>query len=100
MESNLVGTLMYLARSTLSAWFFTIAGVILVVSHPQWRGSWVLLVGAFLLSALAGIRLIGFLPRDADLWVMLAVEAVDTLGYVLAGLGVLLVSIRTREEPS
>lgn len=99
MDPNLVGTLMYLARSTLSTWLFTIAGVILVVSHPRWHGSWVLLVGAILLSALAGVRLIGLLPRDPSVWILLAIEAADTLGFVLAGLGMLLVSIQARKEP-
>jgi hypothetical protein len=98
MEPSLVGTLIYLTRSTLSAWLFTIAAVILVVSHPRWRGSWVLLVGAILLSALTGIRLIGFLPRDPDVWVLLAFEAGDTLGFILAGLGVLMVSMRARKD--
>jgi hypothetical protein len=98
MEPNLVGTLIYLARSTLSAWLFTIAGVILVVSHPRWRGSWVLLVGAILLSALAGIRLIGLVPDNADVSVLLAFEAGDTLGFVLSGLGIVMVSIRDRKE--
>ena len=98
MEPDLIGTLINLARATLSAWLFTIAGVILVVSHPRWRGSWVLLVGAILLSTVAGIRLIGFTPKEADIWVLLAFEAGDTLGYVLAGLGIVLVSIRDRKE--
>jgi hypothetical protein len=100
MEPDLASTLVHLIRITLSAWLFTIAGVILVVSHPRWRGSWVLLVGAILLSALAGVRLIGYLPGDANIWILLALEAGDTLGYVLSGLGVLLVSIRAREETS
>lgn len=98
MEPALISALVHLARATVSAWLFTIAGVIMVVSKPRWRGSWVLLVGAILLSALAGVRLIGFLPRDPDVWVLLAFEAGDTLGYVLAGLGVLLISIRARKE--
>jgi hypothetical protein len=98
MEPNLISALMHLARTTLSAWLFTIAGVILVVSHPRWRGSWLLLIGAILLSALAGIRLIGLLPQDANEWVLLGFEVGDTLGYILAGLGVLLISIRARKE--
>jgi hypothetical protein len=98
METDLIGTLIYAAQSNVSAWLFTIAGVILVVSHPRWRGSWVLLVGGVLLAALAGIRLTGFPPRDADVWILLAFEAGDTLGYVLAGLGMLLVSMRARKE--
>jgi hypothetical protein len=97
MEPNLVGTLIHLARSTLSAWLFIIAGVILVVSHPRWPGSWLLLVGAILLSALAGIRLIGLVPQEANIWILLAFEAADTLGYVLSGLGIVLVSMRARQ---
>jgi hypothetical protein len=98
MEAELVATLFQLTRATLSAWLFTIAGVILVVSHPRWRGSWVLLIGAIILSALAGIHLIGLIPSDADIQVLLAFEAADTLGYVLAGLGVLMISLRSRKE--
>jgi hypothetical protein len=98
MEPDLLSTFVHLIRATLSTWLFTIAGVILVVSHPRWRGSWVLLVGAILLSALAGIRLIGLLPREANPWVLLAFDAGDALGYVLAGLGALLVSMRARDE--
>jgi hypothetical protein len=98
MEPDLVSTFIHLIRVTLSAWLFMIGGVILVLSHPRWRGSWVLLLGAIMLSAFAGIRLIGFVPRDASVWVLVAQEAGDTLGYVLAGLGVLMVSIRARKE--
>lgn len=98
MEPDLISALVHLARTAVSAWLFTIGGVILVVSKPRWRGAWVLLVGAILLSVIAGIRLIGLVPKDADVWVLLALEAGDTLGYVLAGLGVLLVSIRARRD--
>lgn len=98
MEPDLASTLVFMIRATLSAWLFTIGGAILVVSQPRWRGSWVLLVGAIVLSAFAGIRLIGFIPRDANVWIQVGMEAGDTLGYILAGLGVLLVSIRARKE--
>ena len=100
MEPDLISALVHLARATVSAWLFTIAGVILVVSHPRWHGSWLLLVGAIVLSALAGIRLIGVLPQDANVWALLAFEAGDTLGYFLAGIGILLVSIQARREPA
>jgi hypothetical protein len=98
MEPSLLGTLMFLARATLSAWLFLIAGVILVVSHPRWRGSWLLLFGSILLSALAGVRLMEVLPRDSNVWIMVGFEAWETLGYVLSGIGVLLVSVRARSD--
>jgi hypothetical protein len=100
MEADLASTLVHMIRATLSAWLFTIGGAILVVSQPRWRGSWVLLLGAIVLSAFAGVRLIGFVPRDANVWVLVALEAGDTLGYVLSGLGILLVSIRARKDAS
>jgi hypothetical protein len=59
----------------------------------------VLLVGAIILSALSGVRLIGLLPRETDVWLLIAFEAGDTLGYMLAGLGAVLVSMRAREKP-
>jgi hypothetical protein len=98
MEPDLASTLIHLIRVTLSAWLFTIGAVILVLSQPRWRGSWVLLLGAITLSAFAGVRLMGYVPRDANVWVLVALEAGDTLGYVLSGLGVLMVSIRARIE--
>ncbi len=88
---------MYLARYTSSAWLFTLAGVILVVSRPQWTGSWVLLIGATFSSALIGIRLLGYLERDTTGWSLVGYEAAETLSFILAGVGVLLVSLRARK---
>ncbi len=96
MEPHQVGELIYLLRSTLSAWLFMIAGVILVISHSRWPGSWVLLIGAILLSSIIGIQLIGVVPKNANVWILLAVEAGATLGYVMTGIGAVLVSMRAR----
>lgn len=98
MTPDLLGEFLLLARSTLSAWLFMIAGVILVVSRPRWRGSWVLLVGALVLSGVVGVRLMGILPRDANVWILVGFEAADTFGYVLAGIGILLVSLQARKN--
>jgi hypothetical protein len=97
MAPDFYGELLYLMRYTLSAWLFTIAGVILVVSRPQWSGSWLVLVGAVFSSTLVGIRLIGFLERDPTGWGAVAYEAAETFSFFLAGVGVLLVSIRSRK---
>jgi len=72
--------------------------VIMVISRPRWYGSWWLLLGAIISSALVGVRLIGFVPRDASVWVWVAYEAVETAGFILAGTGVLMVSMRQRAE--
>ena len=98
MEPHQVGTLIELIRSTLSAWLFMIAGVILVISRSRWLGSWVLLIGAILLSAVTGLQLIGVVPKDANVWILLAIEASETLGYVLTGLGAVLVSMQARKN--
>jgi hypothetical protein len=100
MDSHQVSVLIELARTTLSAWLFIIAGVILVVSHSQWMGSWVLLIGAILSSAIAGILLIGFVPEDADVWILLTFEAGSTLGYFLTGIGAVMVSMQARKNIS
>ena len=98
MGHDLVGEFLYLARFSLVSWLFTIAGVMMVVSRPRWYGSWWLLLGAILSSALVGMRLLGFVPRDASVWVWVAYEAVETLGFVLTGIGVLMVSMRQRQS--
>lgn len=97
MGNELVGEFLYLARFSLVSWLFTIAGVMMVVSRPRWYGSWWLLLGAILSSALVGMRLLGFVPRDASVWVWVAYEAGETLGFVLTGIGVLMVSMRQRQ---
>lgn len=97
MGQDLFGEFLYLARFSLVSWLFTIAGVIMVVSRPRWYGSWWLLLGAILSSGLVGLRLMGFVPRDASVWVWVAYEAGETLGFVLTGIGVLMVSMRQRQ---
>lgn len=94
MDHDLLGGLMYLARSVLNPILFTIAGLILVVARPRWHGPWWLVVGAVLSVAVVGIRLLGP-PRDASANVWLAYA--ESLGFVLAGIGVLLVALRARE---
>jgi hypothetical protein len=100
MGPDLLGEFLYLARFSLVSWLFTIAGVIMVVSRPRWPGSWWLLAGAIISSALVGARLLGFVPRDASVWVWIAYEALETLGFVLTGVGVLMVSVRQRRQAS
>jgi hypothetical protein len=97
MEPQQVSVIIDLIRSTLSAWLFMIAGVILVISRSRWMGSWVLLIGAIILSAITGIQLIGVAPKDANVWILLAFEAGNTLGYVLTGIGAVLVSMQARK---
>lgn len=96
MEPDLFGQLLYLARSVAVALLFITAGAILAVNRPQWRGSWLLLGGAILSSALAGLRLLGLVSPAANIWFLLAYEAMETLSFVLAGTGILLVSIKAR----
>jgi len=98
MGADLFGEFVYLARLSLVSWLFTIAGVIMMVSRPRWFGSWWMLLGAILSSALVGMRLLGFVPRDASVWVWVAYEAGETLGFVLTGIGVLMVSMRQRQS--
>ena len=98
MSSEIVGEFLYLARFSLVSWLFTIAGVIMVVSRPRWPGSWWLLVGAMISSALVGVRLLGFVPRDANVWIWIGFEATETLAFILTGAGVLMVSMRQRRE--
>ena len=95
MATSFAAELLYLARFSVSAWLFTIAGVIMVISRPHWYGSWWLLVGSIVSAALAGMRMLGALP-ESNLWVALACEATETLGFVLTGTGVLLISMRAR----
>ncbi len=102
MEIDLYSQLLYLGRFVVVAMLFISAGAILVVNRPQWTGSWLLLAGAILASALAAIRLLGLLPPNSGLWGLLAFEAVETISYVLAGSGILMVSMKARsssEEP-
>ena len=96
MAPDLLGELVHLARFGISAWLFTIAGVIMVISRPRWYGSWWLLLGSIVSAALVGFRLIGFFPPSTNVWVAVALEAAETLGFVLAGTGVLLISMRSR----
>ncbi|HEX2565862.1 MAG TPA: hypothetical protein VHL85_03325 [Burkholderiales bacterium] len=98
MPQDVVGEFLYLARFSLVSWLFTVAGVIMVVSRPRWPGSWWLLVGAMFSSALVGVRLLGFVPRDASVWVWIGYEAGETLAFILTGAGVLMVSMRQRRE--
>jgi len=98
MDPQQISVLIDLIRTTLSAWLFMIAGVILVISHSRWLGSWVLLIGAILLSASTGIQLISVVPKDANVWILLAVEAGNTFGYVLTGIGAVLVSMKARKD--
>jgi hypothetical protein len=97
MPTDLLGEFFYLARFGVSAWLFTIAGVIMVISRPAWPGSWWLLGGSIVSSALVGMRLIGF-GADGELWSALAAEAIETLGFVVTGCGVLLVSMKARSR--
>ena len=97
MAPDPIGALMYLARFVLNPILFAIAGSILVVARPKWHGPWWLLVGAVLSVAVVGIRLIGLPPRDASAGVWLAYEASESLGFILAGVGVLLVALRARK---
>jgi hypothetical protein len=98
MGNELLGEFLYLARFSLVSWLFTIAGVMMVVSRPRWYGSWWLLLGAILSSGLVGMRLLGFVPRDASVWLWVAYEAGETLGFILTGIGVLMVSVRQRRD--
>lgn len=102
MDAGLYGQLIYLARSVSVALLFISAGSILAVNRPQWPGSWLLLAGAIVSSALAAIRLLGLMPPDSGILALLAFEAAETGSYVLAGAGILLVSIKARtisDEP-
>lgn len=102
MESDLYGQLIYLGRSVSIALLFISAGAILAVNRPQWPGSWLLLAGAIISSALAAIRVLGLVAANSNITVLLAFEAAETLSYVLAGAGILLVSIKARtisDEP-
>lgn len=96
MEVDLYSQLLFLGRFVVVALLFISAGAILVVNRPQWTGSWLLLTGAILASALAAIRVLGMLPSSSGLWGLLAFEAAETVSYVLAGTGILLVSIKSR----
>ena len=95
MEADLYSQLIYLARSVSIALLFITAGAILTVNRPQWPGSWLLLAGAILSSALAATRLLGMVSNNS-VWILLAFEAAETLSYALAGIGILLVSIKSR----
>lgn len=88
---------MYLARFVVNPALFTAAALVLVISRPRWHGPWWLLVGALLSLAAAAARLMGFPGRDASSGVWLAYEASESLGFVLVGVGVLLVAIRARK---
>ena len=102
MEVDLYSQLLYLGRFVVVTLLFISAGAILAVNRPQWTGSWLLLAGAILSSALAAIRLLGLLPPNSTLWSLLAFEVAETLTYMLAGAGILMVSIKARatgEEP-
>ena len=96
MEADLISQLVYLGRFVVVALLFISAGAILAVNRPQWTGSWLLLSGAILSSALAAVRLLGLLPANAGLWWLLGYEAVESISYLLAGVGVLLVSMKSR----
>lgn len=101
MEADLFGQLIYLARSVSIALLFITAGTILAVNRPQWFGSWLLLAGAIVSSSLAATRLLNLIANNS-VWVLLAFEAAETTSYVLAGIGILLVSIKARtidDEP-
>ncbi len=101
MEADLFGQLIYLGRSVSIALLFITAGAILAVNRPQWFGSWLLLAGAIVSSALAATRLLGLISNN-NVWTLLAFEAAETTSYVLAGVGILLVSIKARtisDEP-
>ena len=102
IEIDLYSQLLYLGRFVAVTLLFISAGSILAVNRPQWAGSWLLLGGAILSSALAAIRLLGLLPQNGGLWGLLAFEVGETLSYVLAGTGILLVSMKARspvDEP-
>ena len=98
MEVDLYSQLLQLGRFVVVALLFISAGAILVVNRPQWTGSWLLLTGAILSSALAAIRVLGMLPATSGLWGLLAFEAAETISYVLAGIGIMLVSINSRSS--
>jgi len=98
MGNDLVGEFLYLARFSLVSWLFTVAGVMMVVSRPRWYGSWWLLLGAILSSALVGTRLLGFVPANGSVWFWVGYEAAETLSFILTGIGVLMVSMRQRES--
>jgi hypothetical protein len=95
MDTDLYGQLIYLARSVSIALLFISAGTILAVNRPQWTGSWLLLAGAILSSALAATRLLDLMPSD-NVWSLLAFEAAETISYLLAGIGIVLVSVKAR----
>lgn len=95
MEADLWGQLIYLGRCVGIALLFIAAGAVLAVHRPHWTGSWLLLAGAILSFALATIRLLGLTPHN-NLWTLLAFEAAETTSYMLAGIGILLVSIKAR----
>ena len=102
MESALFSQLIYLARSVSVALLFVTAGAILAVNRPQWMGSWLLLGGAILSSSLAAIRLLGLVEPTSGIVAQLAFEACETVSYVLAGSGILCVSVKARtisDEP-
>ena len=96
MESDLFGQLVYLGRAVSVALLFISAGAILAVNRPQWPGSWLLLAGAIVSTSLAAIRLLGLVSVTSSISVLLAFEVAETLSYVLAGAGILLVSMKAR----
>jgi hypothetical protein len=98
MGHDVLGEFLYLARFSLVSWLFAVAGVMMVVARPRWPGSWWLLVGAIVSAALVGVRLLGFVPREASVWVWIGYEAAETLSFILTGAGVLMVSMRQRRE--
>jgi hypothetical protein len=95
VNADLYGQLIYLGRAVSIALLFISAGTILAVNRPHWPGSWLLLAGAILSSALAAVRLLGLLPSES-VWSLLAFEAAETLSYLLAGVGIVLVSMKAR----
>jgi hypothetical protein len=98
MAPDPVGALMYVVRFMLNPLLFAVAGVVLAISRPRWAGTWFLLFGALLSLVVVAMRFSGVLSNAASDEVWFAYEAAESLGFLLTGLGVLLVAWRARND--
>lgn len=98
MAPDPIGALMYVVRFVLNPALFAIAGAVLAVSRPRWLGTWFLLSGAALSLVVVGMRVAGIPSNAASAEVWFAYELTESLGFLLTGLGVLLVAWRARKD--
>jgi hypothetical protein len=98
MAPDPLGSLMYVARFILNPFLFTAAALVLVFARPRWHGPWWLLIGALLSLAAVGARLASWPGRDATVGTWLMYEGGESLGFVLVGVGVLLVALKVRRH--